>query len=348
MKSAYWRSLALSPLCFALSAAAASPARDVFSHKDWSMVCDNTGTCRVDAYEANDGTGGSLLLTRKAGPNAPVSARMRLGEMDEGLKPSQGAMHLKINGQDLGTLKENREDESWQLSEAQIAPLLKAVKGSGGVVFASNNRQFELSADGANAVLLKMDDVQGRIGTPGALVKKGDKPESAVPAPVPAPVIHAAAVSRSEPVTLTGAALNALLPRLKATKIDGDACDGLSDDDLRNEPVTVTPLSNGKAVVAATCWRAAYNEGMGFWVIDEALKGKPTLVTISGSDYDRGTIISVQRGRGIGDCMGGENWTWNGESFVKSDDYRTGECRLIRAGGAWEMPTWVTTVIPAK
>ncbi|MDQ9191591.1 DUF1176 domain-containing protein [Cronobacter sakazakii] len=155
-------------------------------------------------------------------------------------------------------------------------------------------------------------------------------------------------MSDAKPTTLTGAALATLLPRLEATKLDGDSCDGLTDETLRNEPVTVTPLSNGKALVSATCWRAAYNEGEGYWVIDEALKGKPTLVTLIGSDYDKGVITSVQRGRGIGDCMGGANWTWNGETFIQSEDYATGECRLIRAGGTWEMPTLVTQVIPAK
>ncbi|ELY4663683.1 DUF1176 domain-containing protein [Cronobacter muytjensii] len=348
MKAATLRGLALTPLCFALSAAAVMPERAYFNHKDWSMVCDNTGTCRVDAYEASDGTGGSLLLTREAGPNTPVTGQIRLGDMNDDDKPSQGPMRLAIDGKDLGTLPEERKDETWQLNEAQTAAVINAVKGRGNVVFKSDNRRFALSAAGASAVLLKMDDVQGRVGTPGALIKKGDKPESAVPAAVPAPVIHAAVVSKAQPVTLTGAALATLLPRLEATKLDGDSCDGLTDETLRNEPVTVTPLSNGKALIAATCWRAAYNEGNGYWVIDEALKGKPTLITLIANDYDQGVITSVQRGRGIGDCMSGASWTWNGDTFVQSDDYNTGECRLIRAGGTWEMPTLVTTVIPAK
>ncbi|ELY5928899.1 DUF1176 domain-containing protein [Cronobacter turicensis] len=348
MKSATLRALALAPLCVALSVAAATQKPPYFNHKDWSMVCDNTGTCRVDAYEADEGTGGSLLLTRKAGPDAPVTGQIRLGDMNDDDKPSQGPMRLEIDGKTLGTLTENRKEETWQLDEAQTAAVLKAVKGKGGVVFHSDNRRFALSAAGASAVLLKMDDIQGRIGTPGAIIKKGDKPESSVPAPVPAPVIHAAAVSDAQPTTLTGAALATLLPRLEATKLDGDSCDGLTDEMLRNEPVTVTPLGNGKALVSATCWRAAYNEGNGYWVIDESLKGKPTLVTLIGSDYDKGVITSVQRGRGIGDCMGIASWTWNGETFVQSNDENTGECRLVHSGGAWEMPTLVTEVISAK
>jgi hypothetical protein len=34
-----------------------------------------------------------------------------------------------------------------------------------------------------------MDEAQGRLGTPGALVRRGDKPEASVPAALPVPVI---------------------------------------------------------------------------------------------------------------------------------------------------------------
>ncbi|EKY3167585.1 DUF1176 domain-containing protein, partial [Cronobacter sakazakii] len=139
MKPAILRALALTPLCVALSAAAVTPKPPYFNHKDWSMVCDNTGTCRVDAYEADEGTGGSLLLTRKAGPDAPVTAMIRLGEMDDDAKPSKGPMRLEIDGKDTGMLKENKQDETWELNDAQTAAVINAVKGRGNVVFASDN-----------------------------------------------------------------------------------------------------------------------------------------------------------------------------------------------------------------
>jgi hypothetical protein len=84
------------------------------------------------------------------------------------------------------------------LSPAQTQALIEAVKGSGKVEFKGGAKPFELSGDGATAVLLKMDDVQGRLDTPGALVKKGDKPESGVPAAKEPPVIQAAKVSDAQ------------------------------------------------------------------------------------------------------------------------------------------------------
>jgi len=41
-------------------------------------------------------------------------------------------------------------------------------------------------------VLLKMDEFQGRLDTPGALVRKGNKSESSALPPLPAPEIKAA------------------------------------------------------------------------------------------------------------------------------------------------------------
>jgi hypothetical protein len=99
-------------------------------------------------------------------------------------------------------------------------------------------------------------------------------------------------------------------------------------------------------LLSALCWRAAYNEGYGYWVIDNQLKGQPVLVTISGSDYDKGEITNVQKGRGIGDCMSQESWVWDGQSFRKSYDGGTGMCRYIHAGGTWDLPTLVTDVKP--
>jgi invasion protein IalB len=62
----------LSPLLFALLAfaALAEDATDAsvsFSHGDWELVCDNTGTCRAGGYQSeSEGLPVSVLLTRAA------------------------------------------------------------------------------------------------------------------------------------------------------------------------------------------------------------------------------------------------------------------------------------------
>jgi hypothetical protein len=76
------------------------------------------------------------------------------------------------------------------LSQHQISPIIQVLKSNKNtVIFYQNSRNWMLSDSGLNAVMLKMDVMQGRIGTIGAVIKRGNKNESHVYAPVLAPVV---------------------------------------------------------------------------------------------------------------------------------------------------------------
>ncbi|WP_182629978.1 DUF1176 domain-containing protein [Pantoea hericii] len=333
-----------------LSAQAAQSARTL-EHKDWEVACDNTLTCRIAGYGKEEDPSGSILLTRDAGPGIEPTGEVTLGDTEDDSEPAE-KLTLWIDGKPAGDLL--AADDNWQMSASQTSAVIKAVKGSGKVEFKGGSKPFLLSNEGAYAVLLKADDVQGRISTPGALTKKGNKPESSVAKAVPAPVIQAAKTLSGEPRLLTNAEIAALKTRLLSTvnRNDDDTCDSLftsaENIDPETDGPTLTPLDDSHALLSALCWRAAYNEGYGYWVIDNQLKGQPVLVTVSGSDYDKGEITSVQKGRGIGDCMSQESWVWDGQAFRKSYDGGTGMCRYIHAGGTWDLPTFVTDVKPVS
>ena len=57
-----------------------------FQYKDWEMTCDNTRTCRAAGYSSDDAQARvSVLLTRKAGVNQSVTAKLQLADVgDEG------------------------------------------------------------------------------------------------------------------------------------------------------------------------------------------------------------------------------------------------------------------------
>ena len=333
-----------------LSAQAAQSARTL-EHKDWEVACDNTLTCRIAGYGKEEDPSGSILLTRDAGPGIEPTGEVTLGDTEDDSEPAE-KLTLWIDGKPAGDLL--AADDNWQMSASQTSAVIKAVKGSGKVEFKGGSKPFMLSNEGAYAVLLKADDVQGRIGTSGALTKKGNKPESSVAKAVPAPVIQAAKTLSGEPRLLTDPEIAALKTRLLSTvnRNDDDTCDSLftsaENIDPETDGPTLTPLDDSHALLSALCWRAAYNEGYGYWVIDNQLKGQPVLVTVSGSDYDKGEITSVQKGRGIGDCMSQESWVWDGQAFRKSYDGGTGMCRYIHAGGTWDLPTFVTDVKPVS
>lgn len=329
----------------------AAPASVSFEHKDWQVVCDNTLTCRAAGYSTEEDATGSVLITRKAGPQIPVTVQVVLADMDGSEPPSPAKLTLWIDGKSLGALTPG-DNDTWRLTDEQAAQMIAAVKGSGKVVFKGGAKPFVLSGDGASAALLKVDDVQGRVGTPGALSKKGSKPETSVTAAIPAPVIQTAPVSKEGARALSAAEVKALKPRLLAAIGKDDDCDRLANPQEEmvegDNAITLTPLDAKHGLVSALCWRAAYNEGYGYWVVDTALKEKPQFVTSSGTDYSDGAITLAQRGRGIGDCWASTEWVWDGEAFRRSSEGTTGLCRGIRAGGAWELPEFVAEVKAAK
>ncbi len=86
----------------------------------------------------------------------------------------------------------------------------------------------------------------------------------------------------------------------------------------------------------------------GMWVINDTKPYNPVLVTTEATNYDSGKISVVQKGRGIGDCLYKADWIWTGKSFVKSHESSTGMCRMIEAGGAWQLPIYVSEVSTSR
>ncbi len=309
--------------CAALLAAPAwaqtRPGMD-FSHHDWQLVCDNTRTCRA------------------AGPMQPVTGELQVG----GDEPaSADDLHLLIDDRDLGALAGSDTQGRHPLSARHLAALLAAlVRDSDIQVADRTGRRWALSDQGAAAVLLKMDEYQGRLQTPGALVRKGRRAEASVLAALPLPVVVAATIlpTRADDTALGQSAT--LRAALRATlDTDPGECDRF--DTSADHPLQVERLDAHRLLVAAPCWMGAYNSGDAYWVVNDRPPFAPRLVTYDGTGHDAGQIIASQKGRGIGDCWGYSSWHWNGEGFVPTSSYQTGLCRG-EPGGFWELPRLVT------
>ncbi len=339
----------IAPLLTTLAGAAEPP--DVgFTHKDWELACDNTRTCRAAGYQSeSDERAVSVLLTRKAGPRQGVTAELQVGSYDEEGAPSRaGPTAMKVNGRALGNVAVDKGTLIGRLSAAQTDALVDALTQTGTVTWSNKGGSWTLSGAGATAVLLKMDDFQGRVGTPGALVRKGAKSEDSVLPAVPAPVIVAAPVpAPTGKSVLPRAALVALLPELRKD-FEEDTCTGLAKAAKVEEELQVERLSPARLLVSAQCWTGAYNMGWAYWVINAKPPYSPQLVTDQASDYDDGTIVAAQKGRGLGDCWSREEWVWDGTRFVQSLSETTGMCRMVTPGGPWKLPTFVSAVRRAK
>ena len=310
-----------------------------FDHRDWQLVCDNTRTCRAAGYQSEgDEPPVSVLLTRKAGPGQPVTGQVMLG-------PSAAAgaiapVTLQIDGQSLGEVAVQATEQAGTLTPAQVTALLEALLRSSDIAFVGAGQHWELSDAGAAAVLLRMDEVQGRLGTPGALVRRGRTPDDSVLRPLKRPVVHAAALPAPE----RGDArlVRAIVPHLRPSP---EAC-----PDYRQppEPAKIWRLDAHRVLVSLHCWAAAYNEGYGFWVVNDQMPYHAVLVTTQGTSFEpqASRISAQQRGRGVGDCFSQEQWVWDGARFVHTASGTTGLCRGVTAGGPWDLPTLAADVRP--
>jgi hypothetical protein len=340
------KSRSLTVALLAVSAAAGAYARSdlpsiSFDYKDWEVACDNTRTCRAAGYHTeDDAPNATILLTRAAGPNQAITVQLQL--VDEyGPVPDQLAM--SIDGRAAGSVRIDSSNLG-NLSDTQVKALLPALIKNARIAWSAKGKTWTISTAGANAVLLKMDEFQGRLDTPGALVRKGNKPESSVLPPLAPPEIQMGTVDdRPQPVTLTAAQTRDLMAALRKTVKD-DSCELVDTKSDHAGDLVVQHLARDKLLVSHACWTAAYNSGDGYWVVDAKPPYSATLVTTSATDYSDGVILSAQKGNGIGGCFSSATWTWDGKAFVQTSATTTGMCRQIQAGGAWDLPTLVTKV----
>jgi hypothetical protein len=321
-------------------AAAAGAAGTSFQHKDWELACDNTGTCRAAGYQREgDEQAVSVLLTRAAGAGQPVAGQVAIGSYDEPARVP-ASVTLTVGGRAHGAIAVKKDDATGELSPAQVQALLQALQQGGDIAFVAGAQRWRLSDAGATAVLVKMDEAQGRLGTTGALARRGASGEGAVRAPLAPPVVHAAAVpgGAAPPQALAVAVLRSL------RKPPAD-CPDLAEP---AEPAKIWRLAPGKVLVSQRCWLAAYNAGYGFWIASDRAPHRPQAVTYDATEFDADAsrIVAIQKGRGLGDCFASKAWVWDGTRFVPTEESTTGQCRMVAAGGPWHLPTLVTEVVP--
>jgi Protein of unknown function (DUF1176) len=271
--------------------------------------------------------------------------------------PMPAAVSFQIDGRKHGRIVIGKNDASGKLDAAQVKALLAALRRDSRIEFhaAGGDDIWSLSDTGASAVLLKMDDVQGRIGTVGALQRQGKRNESAVPAAKPKPIIRAVGAPPAQRGDDSIATRHdaALRTALRAADPEQECMD-LHDTEFSTtrgdepEQLEIHRLDADHLLVTTRCWLAAYNAGSGYWIVEDAPPFRATLVTTMGNGLEVNAklveISAAHKGRGIGDCWSQDAWTWDGTRFVHSASNGSGMCRGF-PGGAWPMPSVVTEVV---
>lgn len=336
----------------ALSAAQAQSLTQVHEFKDWAMACDNRRHCEAIAYQSDESGSApvTMWLSRDAGPHARVHIQF---DTDESEDTQSLTLHLGPRQQLKGISP--RKD----LSPADTAKLLayvlegeEIVLTEGGSGNSKSSKRWQLSLAGSKAALLKMDDLQGRVGTPGALVQRGkqdSKAESSVLPPLAAPKVKAQALPKPS------AADQALLQPILDSIAPRECWDDLPDDS--NPEQSITRVSATEVLVMRECGRGAYQGGSGIWLAKSKPPYAPKRLVLPLTDGEstdyvmnanltaEGRLNSFAKGRGISDCGSSFDWVWSGHGFELIEAWRSPLCRGF-PGGGFGLKLWVAQPTP--
>ncbi|MFD1191131.1 DUF1176 domain-containing protein [Phenylobacterium conjunctum] len=293
------------------------------SFKDWTVVCDNVRHCTAFGFASyEDDTLGYLRLERDGVAGAPV--RLTVAVADEEMRGK--AWTLALDGQaipGLAGLKAKDPEEGTypqvSLDPAQAALLAgKLVSGQSLKVTGAEGRAGRISLAGSSAALRWMDVQQKRAGTVTALVAKGDRPASEVPAPPAPPLVTPGVIPSQE-------GLSDVLPRSVRAKFPPECERNLTKD--MTDPI-VARLSPGVVLWGDVCSVAAYQSTYVMFLADEKGRNPRPLVLTDAEgrslgfpdigfafDPERLTLSNFYKGRGLADCGGASSWVWDGKAF---------------------------------
>ena len=311
------------------------------TYQDWSLICDNTGTCNMAGYpEYYSEHPVSILFTRSAGEKAPVTAQLALLREDVGNKTAE----IILNGQSLGTVPNISEDGNAKLSEKQTTELLTALKGNASIEVIFGEFKEKVSDKGAAAAMLKMDEFQQRLNTPSALIRKGQE-KHAVLAPQPAPKIEVVSVNNRKTTELKRGEKQ--YDNVLALLRKANSCD---DEDITSQDITLYPLTQNKVLAEALCVRGAYQSTNYYAVLDDKLSKVEQVLEdqYNFAYYDEKLNALIVEGSykssGLAESWYGYEAAWNGKTFITTAEHTSGSSKGF-IGGAWGgLPTFVSEI----
>ena len=325
-------------LAFVATLAPLAAQAQAFDVKDWTVTCDNTRACRAAGYSVEGSPlPVSLLLARGAGGSAAVYGELQLGVLDaHAVHPASVGLGA---GKTVVTIRIDRNNHA-ELPAAATGAILKTLSVGGDVILSSGKTTWRVSGAGALEALQKMDDAQGRSGGPSALVRKGTAGD--VSSAMAIPRMSAArvpAVPQPDDAALAVRVLAAILSTPDCPLLD----DGASQSQSR-----LWHLDANRLLVTQPCKAVAGGTAQGWWVANRRPPYDARPVTYAGEFDGIATISARIPGGSAGDCGTAEAWTWTGFRFEQTYAATGGLCRGVKAGGAWELPSLVSDVIPAR
>ncbi|WBY07119.1 DUF1176 domain-containing protein [Sphingomonas sp. 7/4-4] len=333
------------PILALLAAAQAPSPSEVKSFGDWAVTCDNLRFCEAASLMADENLDNEpqIAIKREAGPaGAPV---IEISPDTE----YRGGWRIEVDGKTV--LSGSVRGPSVVITGVQASQLADAMlKGQTLVLRGGGKVLSQASLKGLSATLRYFDAGQGRAGTTTALVAKGAKPASAVPAAPIAPRVTFVRPT-GKPAAFSAA--------LRAAMGKQSECDAVYEGKEGKLPETRTwALGGGKTLALIPCGSGAYNYSSVPFVIENGkamvahfdrmpawseIQGIATLVN---ADWDpaKAELGNYIQGRGIGDCGSSETYVWDGAMFRLVEARAMSECRGSRN---W-LRVWKAEAVPAR
>lgn len=308
--------------------------------REWTAVCDNINNCA--AFGPAEDDNGFVMVKLAAGPEARATVQLASWTLGDG----SGPFTATIDGQSFNGRTGPTESENSVLTITPASDqLLRALSQGRDMRIHAAKQSIPVSLSGAAAAFLWIDERQGRLGTTTALIRKGDKPASTVPAAPAAPRLTAApAIAQTNLPSVTPLPKTvAALPAVK--ECQSDSMPGQGED------YSVKRLRADQLMWEVPCGAGAYNFSQAYIltrndgsqarqiIFPTASSTEDTLVN-SAYDPQTRTMSAFGKGRGIGDCGRMSEWVWTGESFALKEEVAMFECM----GMSWDIwpSTWKT------
>lgn len=323
--------------------AAQSPAQGYKAVKDWIGGCDNTRQCTAIGLAA-EGAESYALLHFERGPAAGDQVRSIRLRVDHEISrknfwilQADDAELMQFNDMHLVDADSGPGIDIVIEATGELEALMGAMRSADSLTLVGDGGPVgSISLAGASAIMLWIDEQQGRLGTSTALVRRGEKSPQAVAAAVELPHLLGKATEPLGPEDAAplGADVRASLP--------ADACEPLDPESgMRDEAWSV----DDRALVKVLCYGGAYNFGSSWFLVDgdtitplafpiPAENGGATMDTTTdlvNADLAAGTgqLNSFSKGRGIGDCGSSGQWRWDGQRFQLASYAMMGDCRGV-------------------
>ena len=321
-----------------LALASGSANATDFTYGDWAVACDNTRRCEAVGYQRDGEEPAALYLRREAGPGQPVQLTLML---DTGRGNVPGKVTLKVGQTVLRDVVPEQE-----IDEEQAAGLVAALLKGERAEVEAGTRRWSVSLNGASAALLKMDDLQGRVGTPGALVRKGTKKEASVLPALPVPLLRAPPPARARPGdTRLLAAISKSISKRECGGLSGD-----KEEDEREKERSLGRLSGNKVLLLIKCGHGSYQSSSEAWIANDKppfaaepailpLDGKHNDNTVTNAHFHEGELSSYDKWQATMECGSSVKWLWTGKGFALMSWETAAQCRGFPEGIA--LRNWI-------